>query len=138
MKKLLIPLLCFAFLTTPFAVQAQYTGLVKCDGVILASDSNVQNRKKCSFVELVKQIQFLISWGIGLLIAITVLVAVYVGGLYMYAGFTGDVGKAQQARGYFYNIFGGILIVLFAWLIVRTLLNYLVDTNEFGLDLLGK
>lgn len=138
MKKLLIPLLCFAFLTTPFAVQAQYTGLVKCDGVILASDTNAQNRKKCSFVELVKQIQFLISWGIGLLIAITVLVAVYVGALYMYAGFTGDVGKAQQARGYFYNIFGGILIVLFAWLIVRTLLNYLVDTNEFGLDLLGK
>ncbi len=137
MKKIFIYLFCFSLLSTPFAVQAQYTGLVKCDGVILSSDSNLQNRKKCSFVELIKQIQFLISWGIRLLIALTVLVAVYVGGLYMYAGFTGNVGKAQQARGYFNHIFGGILIVLFAWLIVRTLLNYLVDTKEFGLDLLG-
>lgn len=138
MKKILLSLFCFSLLLSPFLVQAQYTGLVKCDGVVLEGDSDIQNRKKCDFKQLILQIQFLINWGIGLLVALTVLIAVYVGGLYMYAGFTGNVSEAQRARGYFSNIFIGILIVLFAWLIVRTVLNWLVDTKEYGFDLLGK
>lgn len=135
MKKIIIPIIAFMIILVPVA-SAQYTGLVKCDGVVLPTDP--QGKKRCDFVALVEQIQFLIKWGMGMLLAIAVVVAAYTGIMYMVAGFNGDVSKANKAREQFTNIFWGILIVLFAWLIVRTLLNWLVDTSVYKFDLLDK
>ncbi len=132
MKKIIAPLLAFTILIAPAVGIAQYTGLVKCDGVVLPGETD---KTVCNFVSLINQIKFLINWGIGMLMIIAVVVAAYVGAMYMYAGFTGDVGKANKAREYFGNIFVGVLIVLFAWLIVRTILNWLVKPG-FGLDLI--
>lgn len=135
MKKLIIPILAFSILVAPpVTVLAQYTGLVQCDGVVLPGE---KNKKRCDFVALMNQIKFLINWGIGILMVVAVGVAVYAGVMYMVAGFTGNAGKAQEAKGYFTNIFVGILIILFAWLIVRTIINWLVDTGVYKFDFLG-
>ena len=135
MKKIFIPILAFIVLMAPVFVFAQYDGLVKCDGVVLPGETE---KTRCDFVALINQIKFLINWAMGMLMVIAVGVAAYVGIMYMYAGFTGNVGKAQEAKGYFTNILTGILIVLFAWLIVRTILNWLVNTDVYKFDLLGK
>lgn len=115
-----------------------YTGLVQCDGVVLPTDENAALRKKCSFVELINQIQFLINWGITFLLLVTTALFAYTGIMYMYAGFTGSVSEAESAKKKFTNIFWGIIIVLFAWLVVRTALNWLIDPAFGGLDLLAK
>ncbi len=134
MKKILIPLLAFTLLVSPVLVSAQYEGLVKCDGVVLPGE---KGKTKCDFIALMNQIQFLINWGIGMLLVLSVAVAAYTGILYMYAGFSGDVGKAQEAKSNFTKIFVGILIVLSAWLIVRTLLNWLLNREVYKFDLIG-
>lgn len=130
---LLLPVMSMAQTTT-----GPYTGLVKCDGVILASDKDAALRKKCDLVELINQIQFLVNWGIRIILLITLILLAYTGGAYMYAGVTGDVGEAKAAKDRFGNIFWGIIIMLFAWLVVRTALNWLIDPAFGGLDLLGK
>lgn len=134
MKKILIPLLAFTLITSPLLVSAQYEGLVKCDGVVLPGE---QGKTKCDFIALMNQIQFLINWGIGMLLVLSVAVAAYTGILYMYAGFTGNVGQAQEAKSNFTKIFVGILIVLSAWLMVRTLLNWLLNREAYTFDLIG-
>lgn len=134
MKTFFASLLAFTLIVTPVVVVAQYTGLVQCDGVVLPGETD---KKRCDFVALINQIKFLINWGIGMLIVISVAVAAWVGAMYMYAGFTGNVSEATKAREHFWNIFVGILIVLFAWLIVRTILNWLVNTDIYKFDLLG-
>jgi hypothetical protein len=134
MKKIFIPILTLTILLTPFLVSAEYAGLVKCDGVVLPGETG---KTRCDFVALMNQIQFLINWGIGILMVISVAVAAYTGILYMYAGFTGNVNQALEAKSNFMKIFGGILIVLSAWLIVRTLLNWLLNKDVYKFDLLG-
>ncbi len=142
MKKILLITL---FLLTPALSMAQtpantgpYTGLVKCDGVILSSDTDAAKRKKCDFIELVNQINFLVNWAIRFILLVTLALLAYTGGAYMYAGMAGDVSAANAAKGRLSNIFWGIIIMLFAWLVVRTALNWLIDPAFGGLDLLGK
>lgn len=134
MRKILITILSIAILTSPFLVFAAYDGLVKCDGVVLPGE---KDKTRCNIVALVDQIKFLIDWGIKMLMVLLVGVFAYAGAMYMYAGFVGKAQEAEKAKGYLENIAWGVLIILFAWLIVRTILNYLVKP-EFGLDLLGK
>lgn len=117
MRKIALHLLVFMLLATPLAAFAagltqpsavDQGGLVPCDG----SD--------CDWSSLVVLAQNVLNF----IIYIGILAAA---GLFMYAGFlymtaAGDGSKVTKAKGIFFAIVIGLIIILTAWLIVNTLL----------------
>ncbi|MBI5126475.1 MAG: hypothetical protein HZA80_01800 [Candidatus Taylorbacteria bacterium] len=100
--------------------------LVQCDGVV-----SKPGEVKCDFSALIKQVQFLISWMFRIGVTLAVGLFAYAGILFM----STDPKNITKAREIFPNIVKGFVIMLLAWLIVRTILLWLAAPG-FGTDLL--
>lgn len=133
---ILIAIACGGYFTSavvfvPNPASAAYGGLVQCDGV---TDKNDPSQKKCDFNALIKQINFIISWLFGISLSIAIVFLAYGGILYM----TGTEGNISQAKGIFSSVGWGFIIMLSAWLIIYTLLNWLTKPGQGFTSLLDK
>lgn len=110
----------------PFADLAQdlESGIVPCDGLNVECDYN-------KAIELIERgINFLFI----MIIPIAAIAFAYAGFLLLFQGSSPE--KRKQARDIFIKVFIGIVIVLAAWLIIKTILVSLgVDQENIWLDL---
>ena len=91
--------------------------IVPCTGAIGA--------KPCTFCHIAQLAQNLLNTGIYIAVFLSAILFAYAGGIYVTAG--GDSGKANQAKGIFWNVGVGLVIILAAWLIVDLIMKILVN-----------
>ncbi|MCA9351997.1 hypothetical protein KC866_01205 [Patescibacteria group bacterium] len=77
------------------------------------------NGRICGFADIIDLIGRIIEYIFILVIPIAALVFAYAGFLYLTSG--GDTGKRQAAKRAMTNVIVGIIIVMAAWLVVRTI-----------------
>lgn len=122
MRRFFLILVVGTLLVSPLFVSAQLTGpLVPCDGVA-GKDSTGKTIPECQACHVVQLGQNIINF----LVAIAAVIAVVI---FSYAGFlmltaAGDTGKISSARGMFWNVLIGLVIVLAGWLIIDTVMKW--------------
>ncbi len=109
-----------------------YSGLVKCDGVITPGET--ERQKVCDFNALMETVRSAISWLFYITIPIATVAFAYAGIMYM----TGVPGKIETARSIFQSVAYGFIIMLVAWIAVITVVDWFVEKNS-GFDIfIGK
>ncbi len=109
-----------------------YGGLVKCDGVVNKNEPDRQ--RVCDFIALMDTIKSLINWAFVMSLPIATALFAWAGLLYI----TGTPGNIKKAKSIFSTTAIGFIIMIVAWLSIRTLVDWLVK-SEFGATLfLGK
>lgn len=98
-----------------------YSGLVQCDGVVDPNETGRQT--KCNFASLVKMIKHLIDWAFMLTIPIFTGLLAYAGFLHM----TPKEGNRTKAKSILWAALEGFVIMLSAWLIVTTVVKWVID-----------
>lgn len=115
-----------------FADTAEYeTGDDVVSSIIPCTD-------KCSFRDVFVLLNNIISFFFKqLLIPIFVIIIIFAGVKYITA--EGNPSKIANLRKILWNIFKGLLLILCAWLIVRTIMNTLLsdDFKQGGIEFLG-
>lgn len=126
------------FPSAAHAADEWYSGFVKCDGVveterrIVGKDNTgapiydeVQinpDQVKCDFRALVNTIMTFITWFMGFSVTLCVALFSYAGILYM----TANEKNIATAKGIFYNVAIGFIVILIAWTLIYTLVNWIV------------
>jgi hypothetical protein len=108
-----------------FIPKLDYSGFVKCDGVVTKGEEGRQVR--CDFVALMDTIVKLINWLFSISTAIAVALFAWSGILYM----TGKSANISKAKSVFTSVGIGFIIMIVAWLAVYTAVKWIVDPN-FG------
>jgi len=112
--------------TIPDDPKSPFFQLVSCDGV---DDPRTPNKieTECTFNEVVKTFERIIKFVLYLMIPIVLGMIVYVGFTYLTAN--GDSGKLAKAKSMITPLLLGVFFMLAAWLIVYTLLDFLLAEN---------
>ncbi len=110
---------------SPFIPKLDYSGFVKCDGVVTKGEEGRQVR--CDFAALMNTIIQLINWLFGISTAVAVALFAWSGILYM----SGKSGNISKAKSVFTSVGIGFIIMIVAWIGVYTAVKWLVDPN-FG------
>lgn len=100
-----------------------YSGFVKCDGVVNPAEKDRQT--VCNFAALMDTLNKMISWIFYMTIPVCVALFAYAGLMYM----TGIKGKIDDAKKILKSVAVGFIIMLTAWLIVRTVVGWFVDPS---------
>lgn len=127
---ILVSFMSLFFVASPIIVVAQNydtPGLVKCEGALTAEERDAKIKKQCNFAELINGIQYLINWMIYVSFPIVILVFAYAGFLFM----TAKEANISKAKEIFQKVVIGYIIMLSAWLIVRTILKLLVSNPDY-------
>ena len=102
--------------------QLNYSGFVKCDGVVKTDGSEPYRQTPCDFATLMNTVNKGINWLFFISIPIAATLFAYAGLLYM----SGIPDKRKKANGIFTSVAIGFIIMLTAWLIVRTAVGWFV------------
>ncbi|RJQ34699.1 hypothetical protein C4568_02125 [Candidatus Parcubacteria bacterium] len=112
---------------SPLMVQAQsFPGAIvppACAGPDAAT--------KCNLCQLTQLARNLLNFAIFLAIVISAVLFAWAGMRYMTA--QGDPGTIKVARQTLLNVFLGLLLILCAWLVINTLMGFMVKTDFKGL-----
>ena len=100
--------------------------LVSCTGVV---DPRTGKGVECTYNHLVETFERVIKFVLYIMIPIVLGMIIYVGFTYLTAG--GDSGKLAKAKSMIVPILLGLFFILAAWLIVFTLLDFLL-ANKIG------
>jgi hypothetical protein len=105
-----------------------YSGLVKCSGV-------VQNNgeKLCNFQTFISMVGTTINWLFVIAIPVAVALFAWAGLLYM----SGKDDNKKQARTIFLNVVIGFIIMLVAFVVVKTLVGWVVNSSFGATTFLG-
>ena len=140
--KYLAVLILSLSLFSPIVAEAAltYNGLVKCDGAVskeydkngvatgnLAPGEEARN-KPCDFAALMDTINYIIKWVFGLTIPIFIGMCAYAGILYM----TPNSTNRASANKMLWTGIKGFILMLSAWFIVSTLVDWLVAKDFKG------
>jgi hypothetical protein len=117
----LLPALSFA--EDPNQTSLDYGGLVKCDGVVTATEE--YRRNPCDFAELIKTVKSGINWLFVITIPIMTVFMAYGGILYM----TGSQKNIGTAKSIFQSAGLGFIIMLIAWVSVVTVVNWFLTPD---------
>lgn len=135
MKKIFITFFFTLTLLSPVAVFAQssppidYSGFVKCDGVVVknadgsAKPGEDRRQNECNFYWLMKTITLGVNWMFVITIPVATALFAYGGLLHM----TGRPDKISDARKIFTSVGIGFIIMITAWVVVRTGVDALLD-----------
>jgi hypothetical protein len=105
-----------------------FAALVNCGNSVVGTDGVTTIPNSCGFDDAVFMINGTINWIIGLAGVIFTISFVYGGFLYMTSGI--NPGNKAKAKSLLWNTLLGFVIMLTAWLIVYTLLTYLVPSDS--------
>lgn len=115
----IIPNFSLAQTNTP--PKLDYSGFVKCDGVLNSKEPDRQ--KLCNFAALVDTVNKAINWLFIISIPVAVALFAYGGLLYM----TGTSGNRTKANKVFTSVGKGFIIMIVAWLGVYSVINWIID-----------
>src|SRR3989339_477969 len=101
------------------------TGKALTTGLVLCGNPD---QPACDFSYAVLMINKIIDWIIGMAGGIFTVSFIYGGFLYMTSGT--KLGDKEKAKKILWNTLYGFVIILVSWLIVYTLLNYLVPKDS--------
>jgi hypothetical protein len=122
LSSLIMPAFSYAQNAQP--VKLDYSGLVKCDGVVSPNEPNRQ--KKCDFNALMDMVKSTINWLFVITVPIVTALMAYAGLLYM----TGTQGNIGTAKKIFPTVATGFIIMLVAWISVITVVNWFISENN--------
>lgn len=114
----ILSILVVSFFGLSFNI-SEAAGIVPCNPQY--SDGTSSLTDPCGWEQLVKLGQNILDYAIVLMAILSVVGIAYAGFLYLSSG--GDGGKIKKAHGIFAKIIWGIIFVLGAYLIVKTLLT---------------
>jgi len=100
-----------------------YSGFVKCDGV--PNPEEPQRNVRCDFNALMDTVIKTINWAFVISIPVVTALFAYAGLLYM----TGRPNYRTKANTIFTSVGIGFIIVITAWFIVHTVVDWLVDKS---------
>lgn len=129
---LLVPTVLFSFIpAASFAqgteqVPLDYSGLVKCDGVLASSTAEPSRQKVCNFKALMETVKSLINTLFFITVPLATVLFAYAGFLYL----TGSQKNIGTAKSIFSSVAKGFIIMLIAWFAVVTVVNWFLD-NAF-------
>lgn len=106
---------------------ADYTkpGIIKCEGALTADEFG--KKDKCGFAELIESVKYIINWLIIIAVPIVTLVFAYAGFLFM----TGKESNISKAKTMLPKVVWGFVAMLGAWLLVTTILKFLVRDDSY-------
>lgn len=110
------------------SVKLDYSGLVKCDGVVTKGEEG--RNVKCDLYNLMIIVNKLINWAFTLSLPV-------VAGMFAYAGYlhiTGVEENIKRSRKMMQNAIIGFVIALTAWFAVTTLVNWIKEPGFTGVD----
>lgn len=126
MKKIIT--ICALFLVLGSAAPAyaalDYSGLVKCDGVVTPGEEG--RDVPCDFNALMGMVNSVIQWIFMLTVPVFVFMFAYAGFLYM----TPNPGNREKSNKMLWAALKGFAIMLIAWFAVSTLVSWVVS-DEF-------
>lgn len=115
------------------APKLDYSGFVKCDGVVAGKKSDgtpikgstpkageEERQTVCNFAALIETVIKTINWMFIISIPVATALFAYAGALYM----TAVPGKMGQAKKIFVSVGIGFIIMISAWVAVRTLVGW--------------
>lgn len=114
--------------TTP-TTGLDYSGWVKCDGVVTSGEKDRQ--VPCTFINLMAMVKALVNWLFGISIPIIVGLLAYSGFLHM----TGTEANIKKSYSIMQQAIIGFIVMLMAWFIVTTILKWVLKpwaTNVSG------
>ncbi len=127
--KIIVLVIAIVFPALSFAQNAppplDYSGFVKCDGVVKKDGSEPQRDVKCDFVALVDTVNKGINWLFIISIPIATVLFAYAGLLYL----TGASGNISKAKTIFTSVGIGFIIMITAWFVVRTAVGWFLDDD---------
>jgi hypothetical protein len=122
--KFIVPIFLLLVLVLPLISHA---ALVPCGNDPTGPSSETSVANPCDFGYFIEMINGIINWIISIAGVIFAISLIYGGFLYITSG--GDSGKKSKANDIMWNTLKGFVIILVAWLIVYTLLDYLVTKD---------
>ena len=117
----LIFLVIFLFSIFIFSAPVSAAGLVPC-----GTTANPTMCTVCDFFVLIKNI---INFILYVFASLATLMAIYIAFLFMFSG--GSPAKITDAKGKLWLVIIGIFWVLGSWLVLNTILNFVVDKSVF-------
>ena len=111
-----------------------YSGFVKCDGVVKKDGSEPNRDVKCDFNAFMNTINKAINWMFYISIPLAATLFAWAGLLYI----RGTSASRSQANKVFTTVGLGFIIMLVAWIGVRTVVGWLVTANSSATTFLGK
>jgi hypothetical protein len=119
------------FVLAQTEVKLDYSGFVKCDGVVRAGEDGRQT--PCDFGALINTIISAINWAFYISIPLAVALFAYAGVLFM----TGSQGNIKTAKDIFKTVAVGFIIMITAWFLVRQFVSWFVK-DATATTFLGK
>ena len=120
---LAVPVLAFAQAPVPGDsnfVGPLDTGLVPCDGPRSVAGSDART---CNFQALLRGVNGIINWLFIIAVPVSLAAFAYAGVLFM----TGKESNITQGKAIFTNVIWGMVIMAGGWLVVRTIIQGLLD-----------
>ena len=105
-------------------------GLVRCDGVVNPKEPS--RNVTCSLASFINTVNYLIYRAIAFSIPLATVLMVYGGFLYM----TGEQDKIKTAKNIFLNVCIGFIIMVTAWFVVTTVVDWVVDERTGATSLI--
>lgn len=102
------------------------------DPLVQCGDNTTES---CGFKQFIELIDRIIDWLLLITVPISTLLFAYAGGLYLTSG--GNEAQISKATGIFKNVFWGIVIALAAFLIVKLIVNTLLEPGYVELSMLS-
>lgn len=103
-----------------------YSGFVNCDGVLRPKADEPDRQRECNFAQLMLTAQKGIQWMFFIAVPIAGVLFAWGGLLYM----SGKSGNIDKAKGIFTSVAIGFIIMITAWLIVRTVVKWFVKSDS--------
>lgn len=105
------------------------SGLIRCgNSTTTDSAGKVVFKNPCDFDDFIGLINGVVNWIIGIAGVIFTISAVWGGFLYMTSGTS--LGDKEKAKSILWSTLLGFVIILCAWLIVYTILRYMVGEDS--------
>lgn len=120
----LFPSLSFA--QNEIGSKLDYSGLVKCDGVLTKDGTEPDRQTVCDFNALLDTVKSGINWLFFMTVPIVTVLFAYGGFLYM----TGVKGNMDTAKKIFQSAAKGFIIMLVAWFAVVTVVSWFVKPDS--------
>lgn len=124
----LLPIFASAQTDPPKRYSQGGFSLVQCDGVADTTKGEIA----CNFSTLISMANFIIKWLFYIAVPIIVALFAYSGFLFM----TGKQADREQSKKMLWAVLKGFAIMLVAWFLVKTLLDWLVAPSFKGADTL--
>jgi len=135
MTKIKTLLILFSIFYMLFAIPVSAAGLVPCgqgpNMIIDSTGKAIPNPafKACTVCDFFVLIQNIINFILLVFASLATLMAIYIAFLFMFSG--GSPAKITNAKSKLWLLVIGIFWVLGSWLVLNTILNFMVDKSVF-------